>query len=285
VVSQPAEIRRRPSGCQAKSWMRSVCPRRAPSERPLPASQRRTTRSSPAVARRPPSLLNATALIGHGWPRISRTSCCPAGSHSRVTPSSCPVANSLPSLPKATAVTQHGCGRIVKSSPEGTSQRDRSSLAEASSRASGPNLHRVARSLRKVHPSCCPLVASQRRNTPGSSTDQRTPPAANARASTSPSVCSRRSPNTPTICGKRRRVGAIGLPEGAPVFGGMTTVLAERRREADAGCRRTTYPILHQDCPAMTAAGWKLEEICRCRGNAGGKCQAAQYNRLGRRVR
>src|SRR5260370_7205980 len=122
VVSQPAENRRLPLGCQARLGMRSVWPERVPDSLPVDSSHSRINLSSAAEARRVPSRLKARALTGRGCALISRINCLVLTSHKRTAPSSCPVATWEEEGEKPSAVTQQGCSHCALSVPLPTPQ-------------------------------------------------------------------------------------------------------------------------------------------------------------------
>ena len=194
VVSQPAETSCCSRGCQASAGIRSVWPRSERSNFPLCTSHRWMMRSSPAEASLVPSGLNARALTGSSWPGSSWISTAVAASQRRILPSSWPVASggdSVPgrfAAPNTAVVTQESCGTVATTCPFAMSQRVKSSLAEASKRASALKTQSVSKSLTGC---CCkswPLFTSHFRRMPGSSTDQIEPSGANVNAIKSPAV-------------------------------------------------------------------------------------------------
>src|SRR5258708_9675442 len=173
VVSQPAENRRLPLGCQARLGMRSVWPERVPDSLPVDSSHSRINLSSAAEARRVPSRLKARALTGRGCALISRINCLVLTSHKRTAPSSCPVATWEEEGEKASAVTQLGCSHCALSVPVPTSHIVTSLLAAAIREPVQLNAQAVSNSVRKFQSFCLPPAVSQYRSIPRSSTERR----------------------------------------------------------------------------------------------------------------
>src|SRR5438270_7757043 len=122
------------------------------------------------------------------------------------------------------AVTQVGCGHDAANSPDTTSQIDSSSLAEAACCAPASKAQTVANSSKWCQPSWRRPSRSQRRSTPGSSTDQSVPSPAKANASGSPSVWNGWAPKT-----------RVTWPHGARKDGGTEVLLMRISCQKEGG--------------------------------------------------